>query len=82
MKRETYTIECSNGDVATTQKYNSAIRKIETMVKAVAVAEKTTYRLTHSSGEKSDGLYYYVSGSRVWTGDNGRVLTYSIKKTA
>jgi len=80
MKRENFLITCSDGRTATKHKWNSAIRQTEAMAGETAKAEGTNYSLTGSDSVKDDSGFYYVKGSRQWTGENGRVLLFTVEK--
>lgn len=77
MKRKNYLIQCSDGSTHVAHAWNSANRKVESIVRGIARHEQTIYELTASESKKgADGLH--VKGSRSWVGRNGKTLVFTI----
>jgi len=77
MKRKNYVIAWGNFR-AVRHAWNLAIRETEAIAKREADAQKTTFRLTESTGAKDALGLHHIAGTRVWTGDNGSTLAFRI----
>jgi hypothetical protein len=76
MKRKNFEIIKNGVYLETKHAWNSSIRAIGKNIGVVANEENTTYNLTDSNSTKFG--FYFETGYRVWTGDNGNVVKYEI----
>lgn len=76
-KRENFTIKY-NGQEIVKHAWNASIRETEKIVGQIAKEEQTIYNLTDSQSFKEG--FSHVHGHRVWTGDNGKSVTFVINK--
>lgn len=79
MKRDFFDITAVNGHAAVKHAWNASIRHIEDVVRQIARVEGTNYRLIAAESEK-DSSGNHVAGTRTWKGENGRTVTFSVRK--
>lgn len=78
MTRKQFTVTLNQAVVLRASTWNGAIHRIESLVRVMARDERQHYALTASESERSLTGRDHIKGVRVWTGDNGTVLTFSI----
>jgi hypothetical protein len=80
MKRETFEIKANGVLVTTKHAWNSSKRAIESKINEIAESESTVYELTDYDSIKEG--FYFTYGYRVWTGRNGNIVKFEIKKVS
>lgn len=79
MKRENFEIRF-NDQVVVKHAWNSSIREIEKIVKEIALEEQQMYTLTSKTSELHPTMYKkHHNGTRVWTGENGKQISFTIE---
>lgn len=76
MKSKNYQIHVNGELLATKHAWNSSCRFIEQHVGSVARQEQSEYNLVECTGEKDVQGFY--KGVRLWVGNNGNKLHYTI----
>lgn len=88
MKRKNYKVtfftQAKNGanwvGEFTRHAWNSANREIESHMRLIAKEDGCNYSLTSKESVKLSGEFGFFCGTRVWTGENGSVITFEIQR--
>lgn len=76
--RKNFQITANGKVVDVRHAWNAANRSVEKLIGEIALAEGSSYRLTHSESEKVG--FNHVRGVRVWSGENGRQVRFEINQ--
>ena len=71
MKRENFTISW-DGNTETAHAWNSANRKMESIVREIARKENTLYYLIAKSSVKAPNMVDTIKGTRTWESKTGK----------
>ena len=77
-KRENFIVKMNGVEVAVKHAWNSAVRETEWQIGEVANNAGCEYRLTSHSSVKEG--FYFTSGVRVWEGQDGQTVRFTIEK--
>ncbi|MGL6227940.1 MAG: hypothetical protein ACRC3J_01860 [Culicoidibacterales bacterium] len=79
MKRENFEIRFE-GQVVIKHTWNAAQREVEKLIRNIALEEGQAYSLTSKTSELHPTMYKkHHKGTRVWTGDNGKQVSFEIE---